>query len=265
MSYILKTAHYALRPVQTEDASALLKCYSDENAVRRMNSDNCQGTFLMKMEEDVRRAISFWQNDPCLERCSIVSLEEDTAVGTVEFHYKEEERTHVLRLDLCSAQETEDCIAELLPALCEEGFCRFPEAQYAVMKAFPQDTARCAALKKSGFAGEKDFGGFANYYETERPFRGVAACGLVCKYCSERIGCRGCARISDPDCPCDAEKLNSLRIRVFAAYVKEHGAEALLAHLDRKAAQGVLYHRTGLTGDYDGFDDEASLIAFLES
>lgn len=265
MSYILKTAHYALRSVQMEDAPALLKCYSDESAVRRMNSDNCQGTFLMKTEEDVRRAISFWQNDPCLERCSIVSLEENAAVGTVEFHYKEEQKTHVLRLDLCSAQETEDCITELMPALYEEGFHRFPDAQYVVIKAFPQDTARCAALKACGFEGEKDFCGFAHYYEIERPFRGVAACGLVCKYCSERIGCKGCARINAPDCPCDAEKLSSLRIRTFAAYAKEHGADALLAHLDRKAAQGVLYHRNGLTGDYDGFADEVSLIAFLEN
>ena len=265
MTDILKTAHYALRPVTMEDAPALLRCYSDENAVRRMNSDNCRGTFLMRSVEDVRSAITFWQNDPCLQRCSIVSLEENAAVGTVEFHYKEEEKTHVLRLDLCSEQETQDCIAEILPALCEEGFRRFAGAQFAVMKAFPQDAARCDALRLCGFEGETEFAGFAHYYRMERPFRGVAVCGLVCKYCSERIGCKGCGRVRDPHCPCDAEKLSSLRIRTFAAYAEKNGAEALLAHLDRKAAQGVCYHRSGLSGDYDGFEDAASLIAFLES
>ena len=265
MTYILKTDRYALRPIAVEDAPALLRCYGDENAVRRMNSDNCQGSFLMKTLQDVRNAIDFWANDPCLARCSIVSLEESAAVGTVEFHYKAEVGVHVLRLDLCSAHETCDRIAEILPALCEEGYKRFPEAKSAVMKAYPEDAQRCAALLQCGFEGEKDFLGFAHYYESLRPFRGVAPCGLVCKYCSERIGCKGCSRISDPAAPCDAEKLTSLRIRTFAAYAREHGEEALLVHLDRKAAQGVLYHRNGLTGDYDGYQTAEELIAFLES
>lgn len=265
MTNVMHTARYALRPVTIEDAPALLRCYRDPAAVRRMNSDNCRGTFLMPTIEDVQLAIHFWQNDPCLVRLSIVSLEENDAVGTVEFHYKEKEGVHVLRLDLCSAHETEDRIAELLPALCEEGFRRFPEAKSAVMKAFPQDEARCMALLRCGFAGEKDFFGFAHYYEKARPFRGVAPCGLVCKYCSERIGCSGCGRIGNPAHACEAEQLASLRIRTFAAYARAYGAEKLLEHLDRKAAQGVQYHRNGTIGDYDGFASEKELIAFLES
>lgn len=54
-------------------------------------------------------------------------------------------------------------------------------------------------------------------------------------------------------------------MRAFAAYAHAHGEEALLAHLSRKAAQGVQYHREGLAGDYDGFDSEEELIRFLES
>lgn len=265
MTCILKTARYVLRSIEKEDAPALLRCYSDEAAVRRMNSDNCQGTFLMKTLQDVQNAIGFWVNDPCLTRCSIVSVEENAAVGTVEFHYKEEAGVHVLRLDLCSAHETADRIAELLPALCEEGFARFPEAKRAVMKAYPQDAERCAALLQCGFEGEKEFLGYPHYYETERPFRGVALCGLVCKYCSERIGCRGCGRIFDADHVCEGDSFTSLRIRTFADYARAHGAEALLAHLDRKAAQGVLYHRKGTVGDYDGFETAEELVAFLES
>lgn len=264
MTCILKTARYVLRSIEKEDAPALLRCYSDEAAVRRMNSDNCQGTFLMKTLQDVQNAIGFWVNDPCLTRCSIVSVEENAAVGTVEFHYKEEVGAHVLRLDLCSAHETAERIAELLPALCEEGFARFPEAKCVVMKAYPQDEARCSALLQCGFEGGKEFLGFPHYFELVQPFRGVAPCGLVCKYCSERIGCSGCRRIRDAQAPCDADKLTSLRIRTFAAYAREHGDEALLHHLERKAAQGVLYHRDGLTGDYDGFDTSEALVDFLE-
>lgn len=261
----LHTARYTLRPIEEQDAPALLRCYSDETAVRRMNSDNCIGSFLMKELKDVQNAVCFWKNDPVVARWSILSKEENAAVGTVEFHFKPEVGVHVLRLDLCSDHEATDRIAELLPVLSEEAFCRFPEAHSGVMKAFPQDEARCEALRKCGFAGEKEFLGFAHYYEIARPYRGVALCGLVCKYCSERFGCPGCRRVSDPNHACEGDSFTSLRIRTFAAYVREHSAEKLLAHLDRKAQQGVLYHRNGTIGDYDGFASAEELIAFLES
>ena len=262
---MLKTLHYTIRPVQTADALALLRCYNDPEAVRRMNSDNCQGTFLMTTEDNVLSAIRFWQNDPCLDRLSLISIEENTAVGTAELHFKEEAGVWVLRLDLCSAHEKTDCITELVNALCEEGFERFPEANSVVIKAFPQDEARLEALKQCGFTGEMNFLGFDHYYEKQRPFRGVAVCGLVCKYCSERTGCAGCKRVEQPDYPCEAGSFTSLRINAFAAYAREYGAEKLLAHLDRKAKQGVQYHRNGVLGDYDGFATAEELIAFLEN
>ena len=140
---------------------------------------------------------------------------------------------------------------------------------------------------KYGFTGEIEMMGHPHYVEV-KPFRGVAYCGLVCAYCSEREGCPGCKRAgckdrngckpyrcglekghgTCADCeqfPCDAPILRSLRMRVFAAYAREHGEAALLEHLARKAAQGVRYHRDGLTGDYDGFDSEEELIRFLEA
>ena len=35
------------------------------------------------------------------------------------------------------------------------------------------------------------------------------------------------------------------------------------ATLERNEQAGVVYHRTGVVGDYDGFDSEEALIAFL--
>ena len=40
-------AKYRLREMRMEDAEDLLRCYGDPEAVRRMNADNCHGSFLM--------------------------------------------------------------------------------------------------------------------------------------------------------------------------------------------------------------------------
>lgn len=252
-----------------------------------MNSDNCQGTFLTTTVSDMQSALTAWANDDCLVRLAVASLEQNCAVGTIEYHLKTPELL-VLRLDLCDEHETSDRIAELLDGICEEGFRRYPTAQRIVTKAFPQDEERCSALRLCRFQGEMDLLGFPHDYEKERPDLGVAYCGLVCAYFSERTRCAGCKKGSCadrqgckpflcgvrkghsgcgdcPDFPCDAPILNSLRIRTFAAYAHKHGEGALLAHLARKAAQGVQYHRDGLTGDYDGFETAEALVRFLES
>lgn len=284
---LASTLHYALRPLHDDDAPALMRCYGDPNAVHCMNSDNCQGSFLVKSLPDMRNALTAWAHDDCLIRLAILSSAQNCAIGTIEYHLQSPE-TLILRLDLCDEHETCERIAELVDMICEEGFARYPTAQHIVTKAFPQDTSRCDALRSCGFEGEMQFHGFHHYYRKQRPYRGVAYCGLVCAYCSERTHCMGCKNASCPnhgnckpyrcctekgyvtcgDCPdfpCDAPILRSLRIRTFAAYTHHHGQEALLTHLARKAAQGVQYHREQLTGDYDDFENAESLIHFLES
>ena len=279
-------AKYRLREMRMEDAEDLLRCYGDPEAVRRMNADNCHGSFLMEDAESVRGAIRAWGGDPVIVRLSIVDAETDRAVGSVEYCMKDGGAL-VLRLDLCSEREREADILAIAGLACETAFQRYPQTQRIVTKVHPEDGVRRAALLRYGFTGEVEMMGYPHYYEV-KAFRGVAYCGLVCAYCSEREGCPGCKRAgckdrngckpyrcglekghgTCADCeqfPCDAPILRSLRMRVFAAYAHEHGEEALLAHLARKAAQGVLYHRDGLTGDYDGFESEEELIRFLES
>ena len=280
------TAKYRLRELRMEDAEDLLRCYGDAEAVRRMNADNCGGSFLMPDAESVRGAIRAWNGDPYIVRLSIVDAETNRAVGSVE-HCMKDGGALVLRLDLCSEREREADILAIAGLACEAAFQRYPQTQRIVTKVHPEDGVRRAALMKYGFTGEIEMMGDPQYVEV-KPVRGVAYCGLVCAYCSEREGCPGCKRAgckdrngckpyrcglekghgTCADCeqfPCDAPILRSLRMRVFAAYAREHGEAALLGHLARKAAQGVRYHRDGLTGDYDGFDSEEELIRFLEA
>ena len=105
--------------------------------------------------------------------------------------------------------------------------------------------------------------------ETTSAYR-IARCGLVCSLCSERAGCPGCTR---EDCarrrcciergqahcfsceayPCARCGGESARMRAFNLVAREEGPEKLSAYLQRNAANGLVYHRGGLTGDYDRY------------
>ena len=43
------------------------------------------------------------------------------------------------------------------------------------------------------------------------------------------------------------------------------GKEALLDCLERNEKTGIVYHREGIMGDYDEFDDMEELIEFIQS
>ena len=50
----------------------------------------------------------------------------------------------------------------------------------------------------------------------------------------------------------------------FTEFARKNGIETLLDCLERNEAAGVVYHRSGITGDYD-IDDEAALMRFIEN
>ena len=54
-------------------------------------------------------------------------------------------------------------------------------------------------------------------------------------------------------------------MRVFCRYIRRYGADALLRCLVRNEAAGVVYHRTGVWGDYDDFADEEALLRFIRN
>lgn len=113
---------------------------------------------------------------------------------------------------------------------------------------------------------------------------GIARCGLACCLCSENADCGGCAECQDKEtcenrrcsierglescaaCPeeaCRKGLLGQLRPRGFLAFVRRYGAERLLDCLEENERRGIVYHRSGFQGDYDGFADAEALISFL--
>lgn len=51
----------------------------------------------------------------------------------------------------------------------------------------------------------------------------------------------------------------------FTEFAKRYGLEKLLDCLERNEKNGVIYHREGVIGDYDNFDDLEKLIEFIKS
>ena len=47
-------------------------------------------------------------------------------------------------------------------------------------------------------------------------------------------------------------------------FARRFGEERLLDCLESNEAAGIVYHRDGITGDYDNFNDLDELIAFIE-
>ncbi len=116
---------------------------------------------------------------------------------------------------------------------------------------------------------------------------GIARCGLACCLCSENERCGGCGSGECPDkdwcenrkcsidkgiagcADCDEEckkgLLGKIKPYAFTVFVKRYGIEALLDCLERNEKNGVVYHREGINGDYDDFDDVEKLIEFIKT
>ncbi len=116
---------------------------------------------------------------------------------------------------------------------------------------------------------------------------GIARCGLACCLCSENETCGGCDTDGCPESArcenrrCSAEKglshcyacgedckkgiLEKIKPYGFTLFIKRYGLERLLDCLEENEKRGVVYHRRGIVGDYDGFDDVEELIAFIRT
>ncbi len=116
---------------------------------------------------------------------------------------------------------------------------------------------------------------------------GIARCGLACCLCYENASCKGCdsGECSGKDwcenLKCSAEKgisncflcesdckkglLSKIKPRGFTLFAKRYGVEALLDCLERNEKNGIVYHREGIVGDYDDFEDVEELIEFIKT
>lgn len=116
---------------------------------------------------------------------------------------------------------------------------------------------------------------------------GIARCGLACCLCSENKKCNGCNSGECPDndwcenkkcsqekgiahcyeCKEDCKKglLSKIKPYTFSIFAKRYGEEHLLDCLEKNEQKGVVYHREGINGDYDYFDDIDQLISFIQT
>ena len=116
---------------------------------------------------------------------------------------------------------------------------------------------------------------------------GIARCGLACCLCSENEQCGGCDSGNCPDtewcenrkcskekdfdncflCKEDCKKglLAKIKPYGFTMFAKRYGVETLLNCLEENEKNGVIYHRQGIVGDYDDFDDVEALIHFIQT
>lgn len=116
---------------------------------------------------------------------------------------------------------------------------------------------------------------------------GIARCGLACCLCSENENCSGCDSGACPDkdwcenrtcslerglkhcfeCEEDCRRglLSKIKPYAFTLFAKKYGEEMLLDCLERNERNGVIYHRQGITGDYDDFEDIEMLMELIKT
>lgn len=91
---------------------------------------------------------------------------------------------------------------------------------------------------------------------------GIARCGLACCLCSENVTCAGCSECNES---CRKGLLQKIKPYAFNLFIKRYGKDALLDCLEQNEKKGVVYHRSGVNGDYDDFTDVEKLIAFIRT
>ncbi len=62
---------------------------------------------------------------------------------------------------------------------------------------------------------------------------------------------------------CRKGLLSKIKPYAFTLFAKKYGEEKLLDCLERNEKNGIVYHRNGINGDYDDFDDVEQLMNFI--
>ncbi len=114
---------------------------------------------------------------------------------------------------------------------------------------------------------------------------GLARCGLACCLCSENVHCTGCEQCADKDecenrqCSmkkglagcyeCEEDCRKGLLVKIkpygFTLFARRYGKEMLLNCLEKNEKQSVVYHRQGITGDYDDCISVSELFRLIET
>lgn len=154
----LENEDYVLRLLEKKDIDDLLKVYSDEEAIKYFNSDNCEGDdFHYTTRERMEKQVDYWlfeYSRSGFVRWTIVDKHTQEAIGTVELFRRESEDYFndcgILRLDLRSDYEKEESIFKILSTIVRPTFIMFHCSKIAI-KAIPSAKQRIAAIQRLGF------------------------------------------------------------------------------------------------------------------
>jgi len=173
----MSNGRFIIRPTKKEDASQLLRVYSDPAAVPFFNSDNCHGDdFFYQTQERMEQAVDFWL-ESCRQgwftRWTIADRTSDEAVGTIEAFKRESDDYFtdcvLLRLDVRSDYEKAAVIACILQSV-QEPLCQHYRCRKIVTKGFPESLQRLEALKALGYQKRDEpligqYDTYHNYWE----------------------------------------------------------------------------------------------------
>lgn len=160
----IESSSILLRQIKDEDLLDLLKIYSDKEAVKFFNSDNCHGDdFFYQTTERMRQALDFWNysyKNRYFIRWAVVDKTSGEVIGTIEqFHRDSAEdpftNCSLLRLDLRSDYEKEETIKNTLSAIIFESFDLF-NCEMIATKSFNGGFERRKALLSLGFIESKE-------------------------------------------------------------------------------------------------------------
>lgn len=59
--------------------------------------------------------------------------------------------------------------------------------------------------------------------------------------------------------------LSKIKPYTFTLFIQRYGEEEFLNCLEENEKNGIVYHRNGISGDYDDFDEPEELIDYILS
>jgi hypothetical protein len=120
----------------------------------------------------------------------------------------------------------------------------------------------------------------------------IACCGLVCDFCSPDGSCNcksnnhcgkrlspegcyqhscctskgisGCWECEEAPCGIDMLAPDKIKLRAFIRCIKEDGIEKFIEYITINKEKGVVYHRSGILGDYD-LETEDDVLELLRN
>ena len=79
-----------------------------------------------------------------------------------------------------------------------------------------------------------------------------------------KFGIDGCYECKDSSCRKGMFK-EKIKPLAFTEFVRRYGKDELLECLEKNEKNGVVYHRQGIIGDYDDFNNIEDLILFIKT